>query len=656
MTLDNQNAIPPPKTLLSLKRYFLVLIATWTLLIVGLGLWHLNEEIDNTRDQLNEEARALFFKDKAFRMWAASHGGVYVTSTEHTPPNKYLSHIPDRDIETTSGKKLTLMNPAYMVRQLMEDYEKWYGVKGHITSLKPLRPENTPDEWERAALESFTRGTAEVSEFAEINGVSYLRLMQPLTVEHSCLKCHEHQGYKEGDIRGGVGVSVPAGPLFASMHKHITQSWVGLSLLWLLGLVSLTFGTKHARNRVHERNQAVEKMNSAQGYISDIINSMPSILIGVDIKGTVTHWNHEAERVTKRSETEAVGRSLELSYPRLFDEMSLIRLAISERRQQSDPKRVYLRNGETHYEDVTIYPLVASDTIGAVIRVDDVTEQVRLEEVLMQSEKMLSVGGLAAGMAHEINNPLAGIIQNAEVLSNRLTELSRPANLCAAKKAGIDMESLYNFMEDRGIPRMLQGINESGKRVANIVTNMLDFARVSDSTVSSHDLAELLDKTLELATTGYDIKRHHGFKTIEIKKEYEERLPPIPCDSGKVQQVLLNILSNGAHAMQEELDKRKALGDKPISPCFILRLIRETENDMLRLEIENNGPSIDETIRRRVFEPFFTTKPAGIGTGLGLSVSYFIITENHGGTMRVESEPGKGTNFIIRLPLSGKPK
>lgn len=120
----------------------------------------------------------------------------------------------------------------------------------------------------------------------------------------------------------------------------------------------------------------------------------------------------------------------------------------------------------------------------------------------------------------------------------------------------------------------------------------------------------------------------------------------VPCKGAKIQQVLLNILRNGAQAMQEAMEK-----NNEYKPKFILRLFRETEANMLCIEIEDNGPGMDEKIRKRIFEPFFTTKPVGDGTGLGLSVSYFIITEDHGGEMTVESTPGFGAKFIIRLPL-----
>jgi len=182
--------------------------------------------------------------------------------------------------------------------------------------------------------------------------------------------------------------------------------------------------------------------------------------------------------------------------------------------------------------------------------------------------------------------------------------------------------------------------------VADIVDNMLSFSRKSDGLVSSHNLCELIDRVVKLAATDYDLKKQYDFKAIGIKREYEDNLPMVLCEGAKIQQVLLNILINGAQAMQGNTGKT----DKKQSQ-FILRLLHDKNLKTICLEIEDNGPGMSEEIRKRVFEPFFTTKGVGVGTGLGLSVSYFIITENHNGKMSVESTLGYGAKFIIHLPL-----
>ncbi len=396
---------------------------------------------------------------------------------------------------------------------------------------------------------------------------------------------------------------------------------------------------------ITERKRAEEELRRLQNYLSNIIDSMPSILIGVDAEGMITQWNREAARVAGVSVEKALGRPLARTFPRLSSEMERVSEAIRTRETLADFRRAREEDGVIHHEDVSIYPLIASGVEGAVIRVDDVSGQVQVEEMMVQSEKMLSVGGLAAGMAHEINNPLAIMMQNADVMNNRLTNHTMPANLRAAAAAGASMEAIGAFMESRGIIGMLSNIRESGHRAAGIVTNMLNFSRKSDSKFTSSDLAELLDQTADLAGSDYDLKKKHDFRQIEIVREYEKNLPGVPCETGKIQQVLLNILRNGAESMRGGMGETSRL---------TLRLSHEKEAGWVRMEIEDNGVGMDEATRKRVFEPFFTTKPPDQGTGLGLSVSYFIISDTHHGEMSVESTPGVGTKFIIRLPVKRK--
>jgi signal transduction histidine kinase len=266
-----------------------------------------------------------------------------------------------------------------------------------------------------------------------------------------------------------------------------------------------------------------------------------------------------------------------------------------------------------------------------------------MEEMMIQSEKILSVGGLAAGMAHEINNPLAGIIQTCGVMANRLGKrIDLPVNRAVALEAGTNIEAIKKFMELRGISRMLESIMEAGQRASTIINNILSFARKSDGKVSSHSINDIINKTLDLVATDYDLKKNYDFKSITIKKDFNPDLPPVPCEEPKIQQVLLNIFRNGAQAMQ---------GADTENPVFLIRTYLDQSGKMVSIEIEDNGPGMDEHVKKRVFEPFYSTKPVGLGTGLGLSVSYFIISENHHGELSVESEPNNGTTFIIRLPV-----
>lgn len=274
--------------------------------------------------------------------------------------------------------------------------------------------------------------------------------------------------------------------------------------------------------------------------------------------------------------------------------------------------------------------------------IEDYTQRKVSAEALIQSEKIHSMGGLAAGMAHEINNPLAGIMQNAALLQLRLTR-DNPANRAAAAKAATNLAAIRAYAADRGLPALLAHIQDASNRAAGIVHNMLDFARKSTSKTTPTNLGALLDRTVSLAETDYNLKKNYDFRQIEIVREYESGLPAVYCEESKIQQVFLNILSNGAEAMSANTPTHQ--------PRFVMRALQD--GDMVRVEIEDNGPGLNQGTRKRVFEPFFTTKSTGAGTGLGLSISHFIITDNHNGEMGVRPAPDGGSIFFIKLPVGG---
>ncbi len=271
----------------------------------------------------------------------------------------------------------------------------------------------------------------------------------------------------------------------------------------------------------------------------------------------------------------------------------------------------------------------------------EIAERVQIQEKMIQTEKMLSVGRLATGMAHELNNPLAGMVQNTQVILNRISK-ELPRNRHAAEEDGVSMDSVRRYLEKRDIVKMLGSILEAGGRAASIVDNLLSFGRDSAPIRTAEDLAALMDRTVELAEKDYELKEKYRFGDIGITREYDPEVPPVPCDAPRLQQALLNLLRNGAQAMGEH-----GAADHP--PRFILRLYRD--NVTAVMEVEDNGPGMSEEVRKSCSDPFYTTRKVGKGPGLGLSVVYFIVVECHGGTLGVESLGEGGTRFIIRLPL-----
>lgn len=243
----------------TVRHWTIVALLAWTLLISASLVGTIYTGHQQVQQLATKEARVHFNKDLAIRVWATKHGGVYVPTNQRTPPNPNLKHIPERDLHTSTGKNLTLMNPAYMLRQMMDEYSELYGVKGHITSLKYLNPLNAPDEWETQALIAFEQGQEEVFEVAQIDDQPYLRLIRPMVTKEGCLKCHAFQGYDVGDIRGGVGVSVPMSPYLALRKRQNLLLFQTHSLIWLVGIVAIFYGAhrSHIRRREHRLAQEI---------------------------------------------------------------------------------------------------------------------------------------------------------------------------------------------------------------------------------------------------------------------------------------------------------------------------------------------------------------------------------------------------------------
>lgn len=250
-----------------MKRIFILVPLFWTIFILLLcGLTYRNT-YSSAWNIAAAHARETLQKDLTYRQWAAEHGGVYVPVTERTLPNPYLTGIPERDIVTPSGKRLTLMNPAYMTRQVQELGAKAYGLRGHITSLDPLRPENAADEWEAKALEAFARGEKEVSSQVLMGGERYFRLMIPLVTEEGCLKCHAKQGYKVGEIRGGLSVAVPAEHTHRELQGDMRWTLAAFGAIWALGLAGLWLSWTVISRQIAELRTALGEVKTLSGLI-----------------------------------------------------------------------------------------------------------------------------------------------------------------------------------------------------------------------------------------------------------------------------------------------------------------------------------------------------------------------------------------------------
>ena len=404
--------------------------------------------------------------------------------------------------------------------------------------------------------------------------------------------------------------------------------------------------TRHTNRKleleVQVRGKIEKKLTGFQNYLNSIIDSMPSALIALDEQLYVTQWNQEASALSGTKLDEALNQPIYLAFEPLKPFLPQLKETI-ENHQVVKIERVTWGQGEDarHYA-LTFYPLTGSGGRGVVIRIDDITQRLSLEDMMVQSEKMLSVGGLAAGMAHEINNPLGAILHNVQNIRRRLSN-ELPKNIETAEQIGITLDAISHYLQAREIPQLLDGIQQAGARAAKIVTHMLSFSRRSNRQMSPCDLSALIEQAVDIANNDFDLALGFDFKGHAIIRQFDPQLGPVPGIPNELEQVLLNLLKNAAQAINQRSANRE--------PGRII-LRTKLSPPWAEIQVEDNGVGMPEHVRKRIFEPFFTTKEVGQGTGLGLSVSYFIITNNHKGQMEVHSTLGQGTCFTLRLPLA----
>lgn len=302
----------------------------------------------------------------------------------------------------------------------------------------------------------------------------------------------------------------------------------------------------------------------------------------------------------------------------------------------------FLRSDGTHFFGTLYIRAIRQGNGSGTMLLDgfvvDSTERRRTQEILLQHEKMLMTGGLAAGMAHEINNPLGIIAQDLQNLQRRLSpELA--TNRACAERLGLDLNILQAYLAEREITGYLHSISEAVRRTSRIIDNMLQFSRQSGTSHQLAPLPEVIDHALELAGGDYELRKQLKFQELHIERTYDPELPLVPMNVTEIEQVLINLVKNAAQALADWPGERA------------IRISTKRDGNYALLTLCDTGPGMNEEVRLRVFEPFFTTKPVGSGTGLGLAVSHAIITKNHKGLIKVTATPGKGCCFMIRLPL-----
>jgi PAS domain S-box-containing protein len=425
----------------------------------------------------------------------------------------------------------------------------------------------------------------------------------------------------------------------------------------MLELRSLEEASRELERKVEEGTEELARANTQNDRI---LAAISSVLIGLDSEGRVTKWNKTAAELFGIQATAVLGKHVASGCitwqdPGILDQIHYC----STMNRVVQLKNIPFTRPPQHrgYLDLCITPIPGrgSEPPGVLILGEDRTEQRLLETQLAQSQKLESIGQLAAGIAHEINTPIQYVSDNTIFLRDSFAEITRSLDalrqLLSSAKSGPLTDDLISEADaivesadidylSEEIPKTLEQTLEGVNRVAHIVRAMKNFSHPCSADKALEDLNRLVENTITVA-------RHEWKYVADVITDFDTSLALTPCLIGEFNQVILNLLVNAAHAVGERLAKAGETNTKGT-----IRVSTRQNGDWAEVRISDTGTGIPEAIRSRVFDPFFTTKPVGRGTGQGLAIAHDVIVGKHGGELTFETEVGKGTTFIIRLPCA----
>lgn len=472
--------------------------------------------------QAQQQARMLHNQILITRQWVSEHNGLFVIKKEGVKSNPFLDLPVIRD---QSGTEYMMRNPAMVTRELSE-YSTQKGLGSfRVTSLRPVNPANSPDDYERQCMLTFQQGTLESIDITDSPQGRVVRYMAPLEIKDSCLGCHARHGYVKGDIRGALSITIPIAWADAKIKANNRS-------LFLIGLVS--FILVSITLLIMFNTLVVNRINK----LSAAMNSFPEI---------------EPAKLTLPTGNDEIG-NLSEHFSQLCERLSQSQKELDKTRRQA-----------------------------------------------WLSEKMASLGILSAGIAHEVNNPLGGMLNCVKSM----------------RECPNDQE-----MRERYLPLLDKGL----KRIEHTMRQLLNFGRQEPLQLRKIDVGTLVSECLDLLS--------YKLKNINIKQENKLQ-EPYYVDAEALKQVIVNLGLNAIQAMPEG---------------GTFTIASEVIDSEIRLIFKDTGMGIAENTLSHIFDPFFTTKDVGVGTGLGLSVTYSLVTQMKGG-IEVESEPGVGTTFIVTFPV-----
>ncbi|MGA2654810.1 MAG: ATP-binding protein [Gammaproteobacteria bacterium] len=370
--------------------------------------------------------------------------------------------------------------------------------------------------------------------------------------------------------------------------------------------------------------------------LHELINDLPVMLIWVDSKLNIIELNRIANHLLVENQEKILGEPLLTIFPALISHQDDILQVFHKQEKLCLSQQSLEYNERTHPCYVTLYPL--TDNAGLLVKIEDLSHQTLLDDMVIHSEKMITIGGLAAGMAHEIKNPLGIILQNIQNILCRLDKTSQK-NQALAAELNVSLDSINHYLEQRQILKFMDNIRIAIDRALQVIATMLNFGTQNPVNMKEENIISLINNALSFAEQDYDLLHTSDIAKIKIHKDFQRENLSAICSSTQITQVLFNLIKNGMQALHG-------------LPHPELTIKAYQENDHIIVKVSDNGLGIPPNLLPNLFKPFFTTKSKEQGTGLGLAVSHYIVNENHHGSLSADNPATGGACFTMNLPVN----
>lgn len=597
----------------------------WTLIIGGLGYWHYHQVSAGFLANARTAARYSIQKDMTYRRWATGHGGIYAPITDNTPPNPYLSHLPERDITTPSGRALTLVNPAYMTRQVYQLGRETFDSRGHITSLNPLRPENAPDNWERQALHAFADGAEERSSLVAEGDAAFLRLMFPFYVEQGCLRCHGSQGYEVGDLIGGISVAIDWTPYQQAMAAIWPGYAIGYGGIWLLGLGFIELHRRRLRAFLRYRKQSTLEQRALLTRLQKLGAHLPGMIyqyrLYPDGRSCVPYASQGIGvifGVTPDQVKTDASRVMEMVHP---DDTAAFKVAIQRSARDKSVWRNEFRvlHSAGHILWVEGYATPEELSDGSILwhgYIQDINDRKQSEQLLEQQQQMLKRRNAALEqfsytVSHELRTPL----------------------VTAENLLGFVQQKLASY-QDTTVDKHMGLIRDAARRMNQLLDSLMHMFRVESTPLddSRVNAAALVKEVIGKLPT-----RLNNSETVTMQDNLEGCY--LTGDPAHFTEIWQQLLDNAVTYSEQK------------TPPVIEAGVDLVDGQSV-FYVRDNGCGIDPRFQERIFGLFDRLDTSNTGSGLGLALVKNIV-ELYGGRIWVDSAGiGQGSCFYFTLPAA----